>query len=81
MPLRKPAPQTKFPLKGNHYFLGCDGAQQDDQTFTVRILLSGIASAAEARKAAAWLHDLIAKEMPAAFKTEKPKRARAKKAA
>jgi hypothetical protein len=80
MPARKTA-SAKFPLKGNHYFLGCDGALQDDGSFTVRILLSGIMNAADARKAATWLHALIAKEMPSSFKTDKPKRPRAKKAA
>ncbi len=71
----------KFPLKGSHYFLGCDGALQDDGTFTVRILLSGIKTPADARKAATWLHGLIAKELPSSFKTEaeKAKRTRAKK--
>lgn len=78
MPSRK-APSSKFPLKGNHYFLGCDGALQDDGTFTVRILLSGIQSAPDARKAASWLHGLIAKEMPASFKTDAVRAKRVKK--
>lgn len=80
MPTRKPA-ASKFPLKGSNYFLGCDGALQDDGTFTVRILLSGIATAADARKAASWLHGLIMKELPAAFQADKPKKVRAKKTA
>jgi len=62
--------KTAFPLKGDHYFLGCDGALQDDGTFTVRILLSGIRNAADARKAAAWLHGLINRQLPSSFKTD-----------
>lgn len=79
---RKPkdrrAEKSTFPLKGNHYFLGCDGSLQDDGSFTVRILLSGVKNGADARKAAQWLHRIISGQMPKTFKIEKAKREGAK---
>lgn len=72
--LCKPAPAStarsdRFPLRGSDYRVICDGAPLDDGTFTIRVLIAGIQSQADARKAAIWLRQLITARMPKAFRT------------
>lgn len=61
----------KFPLKGKDYAIVCDGAPMDDDTYTIRILINNISTAADARKAATWLMKLVSSRMPKGFVTGK----------
>lgn len=80
---RKPARPTvaksdRFPLRGSDYRVVCDGAPLDDGTYTIRVLIAGIQSQSDARRAAVWLRQLITARMPKAFRTadgEQPARA------
>lgn len=74
----KPPHSDRFPLRGSDYRVICDGAPLDDGTFTIRVLIAGIQSQSDARRAAIWLRGLITARMPKAFRTadgEQPARA------